>query len=76
LPRTSNDQWLLFAQNKMGVVPPPERPRFILTKNSSAGFSAPAMPILEFTEIGRHHPPPQLLFVRMFRPISLPKGQI
>jgi len=47
-----------------------------INKNSSTGFSAPAMPILEFTEIGRYHPPPQLLFVRMFRPISLPKGQI
>jgi len=35
----------------------------IVNKTSSAGFPTPAMPILEFSEIGRIHRPPHYLLV-------------
>ncbi len=47
----------------------------MLYKINATSFSVTAMLILVFPEIGRHHPPPPLSVIRMFRPISWPNGR-
>jgi hypothetical protein len=49
-------------------------PNYVI-QNQLCRVLVPVMLILLFPEIGRHHPPPPLSSIRMFRPISTPKGR-